>query len=72
MMLLVTKDLTKTYSRQQKTFEAVSHAGFSLQKGEMAVITGPSGCGKSTPVPPDLAASPTRIREVSSWKSRSW
>ena len=47
-MLLVTKDLTKTYSRQQKTFEAVSHAGFSLQKGEMAVITGPSGCGKST------------------------
>ena len=49
MMLLVTKDLTKTYSRQQKTFEAVSHAGFSLQKGEMAVI-----------------------REVSSWKSRSW
>ena len=48
MMLLVTKDLTKTYSRQQKTFEAVSHVGFSLQKGEMAVITGPSGCGKST------------------------
>ena len=29
MMLLVTKDLTKTYSRQQKTFEAVSHVGFS-------------------------------------------
>ena len=48
MMLLVIKDLTKTYSRQQKTFEAVSHVGFSLQKGEMAVITGPSGCGKST------------------------
>lgn len=48
MILLVTKDLTKTYSRQQKTFEAVSHVGFSLQKGEMAVITGPSGCGKST------------------------
>lgn len=48
MMLLVIKDLIKTYSRQQKTFEAVSHAGFSLQKGEMAVITGPSGCGKST------------------------
>lgn len=47
-MLLVTKDLTKTYSRQQKTFEAVSRVGFSLQKGEMAVITGPSGCGKST------------------------
>ena len=63
MMLLVIKDLTKTYSRQQKTFEAVSHVGFSLQKGEMAVITGPYGCGK---------ASPTRIREVSSWKSRSW
>ena len=48
MMLLVIKDLTKTYSRQQKTFEAVSHVGFSLQKGEMAVITGPSVCGKST------------------------
>lgn len=48
MMLLVIKDLTKTYSRQQKTFEAVSHAAFSLKKGEMAVITGPSGCGKST------------------------
>lgn len=48
MMLLVIKDLTKTYSRQQKNFEAVSHVGFSLQKGEMAVITGPSGCGKST------------------------
>ena len=48
MMLLAIKDLTKTFTRQKKTFEAVSHVGFSLKEGEMAVITGPSGCGKST------------------------
>lgn len=47
MMLLVIKDLTKTYSRQQKTFEAVSHVGFSLQKGEMAVITGRPAAGRA-------------------------
>ena len=48
MMLLAIKDLTKIFTRQKKTFEAVSHVGFSLKEGEMAVITGPSGCGKST------------------------
>ena len=47
-MILQTKDLTKTYQRQGQQFDAVSHVTFSMEKGEMVVLTGPSGCGKST------------------------
>ncbi|MBR1990180.1 MAG: ABC transporter ATP-binding protein [Firmicutes bacterium] len=46
--MLRTKQLTKSFSRQEKTFEAVDHVDFSLDKGEFCILTGPSGCGKST------------------------
>ncbi len=46
--MLKTIQLTKTFSRQNRSFEAVDHVSFSLEAGEMAVLTGPSGCGKST------------------------
>ena len=46
--MLKTIELTKTFSRQKRTFEAVDHVSFALNAGEMAVLTGPSGCGKST------------------------
>ena len=47
-MILEAHDLVKTYSRQGKTFEAVSHVSLSAGKGDVLVLTGPSGCGKST------------------------
>ena len=46
--MLKTIQLTKTFSRQNRSFEAVDHVSFSLEAGELAVLTGPSGCGKST------------------------
>ena len=46
--MLKATELTKTFSRQDRRFEAVDHVSFSLEAGEMAVLTGPSGCGKST------------------------
>ena len=47
-MILETKDLTKTYSRQGIEFDAVNGVDFSMDAGEIAILTGPSGCGKST------------------------
>ena len=47
-MILTTKDLTKTFKRQGKEFQAVDHANFCIHSGEICVLTGPSGCGKST------------------------
>lgn len=47
-MILTTKDLTKTFIRQGKEFQAVDHADFCIHSGEICVLTGPSGCGKST------------------------
>ncbi len=38
----------KVYGRGAATFEAVSSATFSVDKGEFVSILGPSGCGKST------------------------
>lgn len=46
--MLKTIDLTKTFTRQERHFEAVDHVSFTLEAGEMAILTGPSGCGKST------------------------
>lgn len=46
--MLKIKELTKTFSRQNRSFEAVDHVDFSINGGEMVVLTGPSGCGKST------------------------
>lgn len=46
--MLKTRELTKRFSRENRTFEAVDHVSLALRAGEMAVLTGPSGCGKST------------------------
>lgn len=46
--MLKTLELTKTFSRQDRHFDAVHHVDFSINGGEMVVLTGPSGCGKST------------------------
>lgn len=46
--MLKAQELTKTFSRQDRNFEAVNHVDFSINGGEMVVLTGPSGCGKST------------------------
>ena len=40
-MILEAHDLVKTYSRQGKTFEAVSHVSISAGKGQVLVLTGP-------------------------------
>ncbi|MDU6877530.1 ABC transporter ATP-binding protein [Clostridium tepidum] len=47
-MILQINDLTKSYIRQNLKFDAVSHVDFSMDKGEIVILTGPSGCGKST------------------------
>ena len=46
--MLSTIELTKTFSRQNRCFQAVDHVSFVLKAGETAILTGPSGCGKST------------------------
>lgn len=46
--MLKTQELTKSFSRQEHNFDAVSNVDFSISDGEMVVLTGPSGCGKST------------------------
>ena len=47
-MILEINTLTKTYSRQGKEFHAVDKVDFSMDAGEITILTGPSGCGKST------------------------
>ncbi len=46
--MLKIKDLTKTFSRQSKNFDAVDHVDLTVNGGDFCVLTGPSGCGKST------------------------
>ncbi len=46
--MLKIKDLTKTFSRQSKTFDAVDHVTLTVNGGDFCALTGPSGCGKST------------------------
>ncbi len=46
MELFRVEDLSFRYPMAEK--DAVSHADFSLESGEFAVLCGPSGCGKST------------------------
>ena len=46
--MVKTEGLTKNYTRQGKTFQAVDHVDLQVEKGEVLVLTGPSGCGKST------------------------
>lgn len=41
-------NVRKTYSVGEKTFDALSGASFTVNRGEFVVILGPSGAGKST------------------------
>ena len=42
------KNITKSYTVGDKTFNALENINFTLPKGESVVILGPSGAGKST------------------------
>ncbi len=42
------KNVKKTYTIGEKSFDALNGASFSINKGEFVVILGPSGAGKST------------------------
>jgi putative ABC transport system ATP-binding protein len=42
------KNLTKIFNGSDKRFTALNEVSFSIEKGELVVITGKSGCGKST------------------------
>ena len=42
------RNVKKTYTVGEKSFEALNGARFSINKGEFVVILGPSGAGKST------------------------
>ncbi|MBR6274186.1 MAG: ABC transporter ATP-binding protein [Lachnospiraceae bacterium] len=42
------KDVKKTYTIGEKSFDALSGASFTINRGELVVILGPSGAGKST------------------------
>ena len=46
--MLNVKNLTKTFDRQNRHFDAVHEVNFSMKGGDFCVLTGPSGCGKST------------------------
>lgn len=47
-MILVAKDITKTYSRRGKNFSAVDSAELFIWSGDFIAIQGESGSGKST------------------------
>ncbi|MCR5204549.1 MAG: ABC transporter ATP-binding protein [Lachnospiraceae bacterium] len=42
------RNVKKTYTVGEKSFDALNGASFSINKGEFVVILGPSGAGKST------------------------
>ena len=42
------RNVKKTYTIGEKSFDALNGASFSINKGEFVVILGPSGAGKST------------------------
>ncbi len=46
--MLTIKNLTKTFDRQNRHFDAVHEVDFHMSSGDFCVLTGPSGCGKST------------------------
>ena len=46
--MLIVRDLTRAYTMNGMTLEALSAVSFHIQKGEYAAIVGPSGSGKST------------------------
>jgi NitT/TauT family transport system ATP-binding protein len=48
MPVLDVRDLSKSFSRDGKTVEAIADFSLQVNEGEFVSIVGPSGCGKST------------------------
>ena len=48
MPVLDVRDLSKSFSRDGKTVEAIADFSLAVNEGEFVSIVGPSGCGKST------------------------
>ena len=47
-MIVVAKEVTKTYDTGKVKVEALRGVDFSVREGEMIAVMGPSGCGKTT------------------------
>ncbi|MBE7381106.1 MAG: ABC transporter ATP-binding protein [Leptolyngbya sp. SIO1E4] len=48
--MLAVRDLTKTYGRGKRRFEAVRQVSLTLQQGEVLAFLGPNGAGKTTTI----------------------
>ena len=48
MPVIDVRDLTKSFSRDGKTVQAIADFSLAVNEGEFVSIVGPSGCGKST------------------------
>lgn len=48
MVVIETKDLTKTYNADSIPVHAVNGISLTITKGEFTAIVGPSGCGKTS------------------------
>jgi len=49
-IVLATRDLTKTYGRGKRRFEAVRQVSLTLHRGEVLAFLGPNGAGKTTTI----------------------
>jgi putative ABC transport system ATP-binding protein len=48
MIVIETKDLSKTYNPNTVPVHALNHLSLQIMEGEFTAIVGPSGCGKTT------------------------
>jgi len=48
MPVIDVRGLTKSFSRDGKTVQAIADFSLAVNEGEFVSIVGPSGCGKST------------------------